>query len=98
MEFPIIPSGMDKPYDIIIIGAGIAGASIAGNLAPHARVVVLEAEAQPGYHTSGRSAALYSEIYGNAIVRALSTGSREFFAAPGDDFAGFTLTRPRGAL
>jgi D-arginine dehydrogenase len=89
---------MGQSHDVIVIGAGIAGASIAGNLAPHAKVVVLEAESQPGYHTSGRSAALYSEIYGNAIVRALSTGSRGFFDTPGDDFAGFTLTRPRGAL
>jgi D-arginine dehydrogenase len=89
---------MGQSYDVVIIGAGIAGASIAGNLAPHAKVVVLEAESQPGYHTSGRSAALYSEIYGNAVVRALSTGSRNFFAEPGADFAGFTLTRPRGAL
>jgi D-arginine dehydrogenase len=90
--------GVLNEYDVIVIGAGIAGASLAGYLAPHARVAVLEAEAQPGYHTSGRSAALYSEIYGNAVVRALSTGSRGFFDAPSEDFAGFTLTRPRGAL
>ena len=89
---------MAQNTDVIVIGAGIAGASIAGNLAPHCRVTILEAESQPGYHTSGRSAALYSEIYGNAMVRAMSTGSRGFFESPPDDFAGFTLTRPRGAL
>jgi D-arginine dehydrogenase len=100
--WPIMPPMAERPtaerFDVIVIGGGIAGASIAGNLAAHRRVLLLEAESQPGYHTSGRSAALYSEAYGNAVVRALSTGSRGFFEAPGADFAGFTLTRPRGAM
>ena len=59
-------------YDVAIVGAGIAGASAAYFLAPKARVVVLEREAQPGYHTTGRSAALFSETYGNASVRSLT--------------------------
>ena len=47
-------------YDIAIVGAGMAGASLAAELAPHARVLLLEAEAQPGYHATGRSAAFWS--------------------------------------
>ncbi|MDP1962193.1 MAG: FAD-dependent oxidoreductase, partial [Reyranella sp.] len=50
--------------DVLIIGAGMAGASAAYFLAPHARVVVLERESQPGYHATGRSAAMYAESYG----------------------------------
>ncbi|WP_158080912.1 FAD-binding oxidoreductase, partial [Pelomonas sp. KK5] len=63
-----------------MIGAGIAGASAAASLAAAGvRVVMLEAEAQPGYHSTGRSAALYSAIYGNATVRALSRASLPMF-------------------
>ena len=62
--------------DVIVIGAGMAGASIAAELAPRARVIVLEAEDAPGRHTTGRSAALFSEIYGNAVIRALTRASR----------------------
>ncbi|WP_343714298.1 FAD-binding oxidoreductase [Inquilinus sp.] len=84
--------------DIAVIGGGIAGASLARAAANGRRVLLLERESQPGYHSSGRSAALFSETYGNAVVRALSTGSREFLSAPPEDFAGFVLTRPRGAM
>ena len=62
--------------DVLVVGAGIAGASIAHFLAPRARVVVLEREAHPGYHSTGRSAALFSETYGTPQVRALSRASR----------------------
>src|SRR5262249_40914491 len=55
--------------DVVIIGGGIAGASVAYWLAPHARVVVLEREPQPGYHSTGRSAALFIETYGPTQVR-----------------------------
>jgi len=84
--------------DIAVIGGGIAGASLARAVADGCRVLLLERESQAGYHSSGRSAALFSETYGNAVVRALSTGSREFLQAPPEDFAGFVLTRPRGAM
>ena len=85
-------------YDVAIVGAGIAGASAAYFLAPRARVVVLEREAQPGYHTTGRSAALFSETYGNASVRSLTRASRAFYDAPPPGFAAQPLLAPRGVL
>jgi len=62
-------------YDIAIIGAGIAGASLAAALAPHARVLLLEAEDQPGYHSTGRSAAFWSETYGGPGIQPLTSAS-----------------------
>lgn len=62
-------------YDIAIVGAGIVGASIAAELAPRARVLVLEMEDQPGYHSTGRSAAFWSETYGGPYIQPLTTAS-----------------------
>lgn len=84
--------------DFLVIGAGIAGASAAYWLAPHGRVVVLEAEAQPGYHATGRSAALYLESYGTPQVRALTTASRAFLETPPPGFSEHPILSPRGAL
>jgi len=84
--------------DILVIGAGIAGAAIAWHLAPEARVILLERESQPGYHATGRSAALYSETYGNAAVRAITTASRPFYVAPPAGFAEHPLLTPRGSM
>jgi len=61
--------------DIAIVGAGIAGATLAAELAPHARVVLLEAEDLPGVHATGRSAAFWSETYGGAAIQPLTTAS-----------------------
>lgn len=82
----------------IIIGAGIAGASIAYWLARHGSVVLVEREAQPGYHSTGRSAALYMESYGPPQVRALTCASRAFFDRPPAGFCDHALLTPRGAL
>ena len=84
--------------DFVVIGAGIAGASVAYELSRHANVVVLEREPQAGYHATGRSAALFSEIYGNALIRALSRAGRSFLFDPPADFAAGPLVRPRGVL
>lgn len=69
--------------DIAIVGAGMAGASLAAALAPHARVVLLEAESQPGYHATGRSAAFWSETYGGPDVQPLTTASGPALQAAG---------------
>jgi D-arginine dehydrogenase len=70
-------------YDIAIVGAGMAGASLAAELAPHARVLLLEAESQPGYHATGRSAAFWSETYGGPGVQPLTTASGPLLKAAG---------------
>ncbi len=85
-------------FDFAIIGAGIAGASVAARLAAHSRVVVLERESQPGYHSTGRSAAMFMESYGPPMVRALTRASRAFFLQPPQGFAEQALLHARGAL
>ena len=87
-----------KRADYLIIGGGIAGASIGYWLAPHASVLLLERESQPGYHSTGRSAALYFESYGPPQVRALTCASRGFLANPPAGFAEHPILSPRGAL
>ena len=84
--------------DILIIGGGIAGASAGFALAPNHRVILLERESQPGYHSTGRSAALFTEAYGNSAIRALTIASRSFFMAPPPGFAEHALLAPRGVM
>ena len=87
-----------QPYDFVIIGAGIAGASAGWELAAHRRVLLLEREAQPGYHTTGRSAALYSATYGTPNICALTRASRAFYDAPPPDFGSAPILTPRGVV
>ncbi|TXT40035.1 MAG: FAD-dependent oxidoreductase [Comamonadaceae bacterium] len=84
--------------DVLIVGAGMAGASAAYFLAAHRKVVLLEREAQPGYHATGRSAAMYCETYGNVVVRAITTASKSFYVNPPTGFSDVPLLTPRGAL
>ena len=84
--------------DVVVIGAGMAGASVACELAARCRVVLLERESQPGYHTTGRSAALFTETYGNAVMRALTRASKTFLQRPPAGFASAPLLSPRGTL
>lgn len=87
-----------REYDIVIFGAGIAGASLAWRLAGQRSVLLLEREAQPGYHSTGRSAAMFMESYGPPAVRALTRASRAFYEHPPEGFATAPLMQPRGAL
>jgi len=90
--------GSEIHFDVLIIGAGMAGASVAWRLAPDARVAVVEMEDQPGYHTTGRSAAIFTEIYGPPVMRALTSLSRHFLENPPVGFADAPLLSPRGIL
>ncbi len=82
---------MSEGFDFAIVGAGIAGASLAAGLAPHGRVLLLEAEDRPGYHSTGRSAAFWTESYGGPMVQPLTTASGPILHQHG-------FLQPRGAL
>ena len=76
----------------------MAGAAAAAHLAADRRVMLLERESQPGYHSTGRSAALFTETYGNRAIRILTGAGRAFYAAWADGFAENPILKPRGAL
>ena len=86
-------------WDVVVIGAGMAGASVGWRLAQAGqRVLVLERESQPGYHTTGRSAALFEEHYGPAQVQALTRASRAFYEHPPAGFVESAILSPRGIM
>lgn len=85
-------------YDVVIIGAGIAGASLAAEIAPHCRVLVAEAEDRPGYHATGRSAAFWAESYGGPQVQPLTTASGPWLRSPPPGFGDRSFLAPRGSL
>ena len=89
---------MPEYADFLIIGGGIAGASAGYWLAPHGRAILLERESQPGYHSTGRSAAMFMENYGTPQVRALTRASRAFFESPPAGFCDQPLLSARGAM
>ena len=82
---------MSFEADIVIVGAGMAGASLAAEVAGEASVLLLEAEDQPGYHSTGRSAAFWAESYGGPFVQPLTTASGPFLESRG-------FLAPRGGL
>ena len=82
-------------FDVAVIGGGIAGTSVAAELSKDRRVLLLEMESQPGYHTTGRSAAVYAAVYGPSPIRALTRASRAFFASPSTSHFDTALFRPR---
>jgi D-arginine dehydrogenase len=84
--------------DIIVIGAGIAGASAAAELAAHANVILLEMESQPGYHATGRSAAFFAAAYGNRIIRDITGACERFFMEPPEGFSELDLIRLRDCM
>jgi D-arginine dehydrogenase len=88
----------DQIFDIAVIGAGIAGASLSYFASENARVLLLEREAQPRMHSTGRSAAMFMESYGSTQVRALTRASRLFLDSPPPGFCANPLISPRGAL
>lgn len=84
--------------EVAIIGAGIAGASLAAEIAPHRSVLLVEGEDRPGFHATGRSAAFWSETYGGPLIRPLTAASRQVLERPDRDFSDRPFLSPRGEL
>lgn len=90
---------MTANFDIIIIDAGIAGTSAAAELVAAGKsVALLEMESQPGYHSTGRSAAILAQTYGNSVIRKLTRASEGFFNRPPSGFTDHSLLSPRAIL
>ena len=89
---------MSETADVIVIGAGMAGIGAAARLAGGAKVVVLERESQPGYHSTGRSAAMFIENYGGPVIRKLTRASRTPLENPDPDFWHSAVLGPRGVM
>lgn len=89
---------MAETADVIVVGAGIAGVGLAAHLADRCRVVLLETEARPGYHASGRSAAIFLKNYGNPAIRALTAASETALVDPDPALTDRPLLSPRGSL
>jgi D-arginine dehydrogenase len=87
-----------KSFDIIVIGGGIAGASVAAHLAAERRVAILEMEERPGYHSTGRSAASFEPNYGPPAMLAFTRASEHFFRQPPKGFADAALISPRDSI
>jgi len=84
--------------DFLVIGAGMAGASVGASLSNFGKVLILEREERPGYHTTGRSAAFFTTNYGNSTIRGLTEASRLFFENPPGDFSDSALMSAHGIL
>src|SRR5690606_31495618 len=84
--------------EVVVVGGGMAGISVAYELAETHRVTVVEAERQLAFHSTGRSAAMFFQNYGSGPIRPLSIASDPFFVDPPPGLADAPLTSPRGAL
>ena len=85
-------------YDFIVVGVGMAGASVAYELARESRVCLIEGEDRVGFHSTGRSAALFAPSYGGTHIRAITRASRDFFERPPPGFSEHPLLQQRGSM
>lgn len=88
----------NSSFDIVIIGCGIAGAGLAAMIGPTKKVLIIEREGQPGYHSTGRSAAIFIQNYGSPEIRTLNKASYDFLANPPVDFSENGFLSPRGMM
>lgn len=91
-------TSLTNHYDAVIVGAGMAGASLGAELAGSMSVLVVEMEDQPGYHATGRSVAFWTESYGGPYIRPLTLASHTFLSRPDANFAERSFLSPRGAV
>ncbi len=84
--------------DFLIVGGGMAGASVGAEISHQARTLILEMEDQPGYHATGRSVAFWEETYGGPTVQPLTTASGPLLSKPDPTFHGESFLAPRRTL
>ncbi|MDG4895667.1 FAD-binding oxidoreductase [Mesorhizobium sp. WSM4976] len=89
---------MSEQTEVIIIGGGMAGAGAAFEISRDRKVVLLERESHCGYHTTGRSAASFTENYGNGVIRRIVLASRAFLTEPPTGFCDYPLLSRRGMI
>src|SRR6516162_1144649 len=89
---------MTRECDFLIIGSGIAGASAAYHLISRGSVILLEREAQPAYHSTGRSAAVFAESYGPRLMRIMTAATGPFLREPPHGFTDVPTMHPRGGM
>ncbi|MBZ9657540.1 FAD-binding oxidoreductase [Mesorhizobium sp. ESP-6-4] len=89
---------MSGQTEVIIIGGGMAGAGAAFEISRDKKVVLLERESHCGYHTTGRSAASFTENYGNGVIRRIVLASRAFLTEPPTGFCDYPLLSKRGMI
>ena len=85
-------------FDIIVLGSGIAGVSVAAELSKESSVCILEKENITSYHSTGRSFAFYLESYGNETIRKLTSSSKDFFKNNSNLNNENSVLKPRGML
>jgi D-arginine dehydrogenase len=85
-------------FDFLVVGAGIAGVSVAAHLAETHKVVLVDMEERAGYHATSRSAASYEPNYGPPPMLAFTRASDHFFKNPPAGFADAPLLTPRPSL
>ncbi|TPL00635.1 MULTISPECIES: FAD-binding oxidoreductase [unclassified Mesorhizobium] len=89
---------MSEQTEVIVIGGGMAGAGAAFEISRTSKVVLLERESHCGYHTTGRSAASFTENYGNGVIRRIVLASRAFLTEPPTGFCDYPLLSKRGMI
>ncbi len=89
---------MNQQIDFLVVGGGIAGVAVGAELALHGKVLLIVRESSLSYHTTGRSAAISMESYGNALIRRLTCASRRFFENPPSELSASAFSSHRGAL
>src|SRR3954463_16781573 len=85
-------------FDVIIVGGGIAGASLGAEIAAKRCTLIIEAEDQCGYHSTGRSAAFFLKSYGGSQGSLLSAASEKFLESPPAEFSERGFLHRRGAI